>query len=460
MTPLVPLIMFGFVPFGLQMFKRHPARVAVATIFVVGWVLLPQAKYDIPVLPDYTKGNALGMATLIGLLATDRQVLAQFRFSPIDLPVLAWCLAPFFSSVTNGLGAWDGMSAALGHTVEWGLPYLLGRLYFGDPDALRILAIAMFLGGLVMIPFALVEMVISPQMHILFYGWYPHDFSQTKRYGGWRPSVFMEHGLEFAMWMAAATFMGWQLWLRKILRGRVPLLKLPLFPALLGLTLTFAMCRSAGALMLFIGAMAVLVVAYRFRTRLPILLLLLLPVLYMNVRATGAWDGQNLIEAAGRLTGSEERAGSLSYRLYNETLLVEKARERWWFGWAGYKRSFVTDEQGRFISVPDGMWILTLGKNGIFGLTALTFTILLAPFLYIWRLPRDWWGEAQWAAGVAFAIFLGIFMTDNLLNAMYNPIMMLGAGGLAAWVASGQREVSASEVRVEREPLEPVTRVI
>ena len=90
----------------------------------------------------------------------------------------------------------------------------------------------------------------------------------------------------------------------------------------------------------------------------------------MNLRATGTWDGQNLIDAAKKVTGSEERVGSLSFRLYNENLLVEKARLRLVFGWAGYQRSFVTDEQGRFISVPDGMWILTLGKNGLFGLLA------------------------------------------------------------------------------------------
>jgi hypothetical protein len=277
-------------------------------------------------------------------------------------------------------------------------------------------------------------MVISPQMHIFFYGWYPHDFSQTKRGGGYRPSVFMAHGLELAMWNAAAVFSGWQLYLRKALTKTVPLLGLPLLPAVLGLTMVLVMSRSSGALMLLILGLGVFQLSVQLRTKIPLFVLLLLPVLYMNLRATGSWDGQNMIEAAGKISGNPERVGSLSFRIFNETLLVQKAQEHLLFGWGGYNRSFVTDEIGRYISVPDGMWILTLGKNGLFGLTALTLTILLAPLLFFWKIPVARMFEPLVAPAAAFATFLGLFMADNLLNAMYNPLMMLAAGGLASLV--------------------------
>jgi len=437
MTPLVPVMMFGIIFVAVKLFEKHPPRIAAAAIFVLGWLFLPQAKYDIPILPDYAKTNAMGLAVLVGMLARDPKTIQMFRFSWIDVPMAAWCVAPFLSSVSNGLGAWDGGSAALATTVGWGLPYFIGRLYFRSFEALRELAIGMFLGGIIVAPLALIEMVISPQLHILFYGWYPHDFSQTKRGGGYRPSVFMAHGLELAMWNAAAAFMGWQLFLRKAIVKTVPLLKLPLLPAVAGVTAVLVLSRSSGALMLFLLAMGVYQASLMLRSKVPLLLLLLLPVVYMNLRATGAWDGTALVEAAGKLTGNEERVGSLSFRLFNETLLVEKALQRPIFGWAGYNRSFVTDERGRFISVPDGMWILTFGKNGLWGLVALSGTVLLAPLLFILRLPASGLRDPVTAPAAAFATFLGVFMADNLLNAMYNPIMMLAAGGLASLVLAG-----------------------
>lgn len=465
MTPLVPLVMFGFIPFGMSLFKKLPPRIAAAAIFVAGWIFLPQAKYDIPVLPDYTKGNALGFATLIAVYVHDRLAMDRFKLKIMDVPMLCWCLAPVFSSVTNGLGLWDGLSAGLGHTVEWGIPYYVGRIYFGSYKGMQELALIMFIGGLAVAPLAVVEMIISPQLHIFFYGWYPHDFSQTKRYGGWRPSVFMEHGLELAMWMAASAFVGWQLLLRKAWTAKIPMFNVRVFPAAVGLLLVFVMCRSAGALMLWIMGMGVFFVAMRLKTSYVLLVFLLVPLIYMNLRAFGLWDGQNLIDAAGKITGSEERSGSLSYRLYNESLLVDKASERLLFGWAGNKRSFVTDSEGRYISVPDGMWILTLGKNGVFGLTSLTLSILLAPLVFLASVPQRFVSQSMVSPALAFATFLGIFMIDNLLNAMYNPLMMVGAGGLASLVLSGEhrRQFFGDDVQeadVTLFPAIPQTRVI
>lgn len=439
MTPLVPVAMFGIILLAVKLFEKYPARTAAAAVFVIGWLFLPQAKYDIPILPDYAKTNAMGLAVLAGILAKDPKILRTFKFSWIDIPMFCWCLAPFFSSVANDLGAWDGGSAGLAAAVGWGLPYFIGRLYFGTFAGLRELAIGMFLGGIVVAPLAFIEMIISPQMHIFFYGWYPHDFSQTKRGGGYRPSVFMAHGLELAMWNAAAAFMGWQLFLRKSLQRVVPLLKLPLLPCVAGVTLVLVLSRSSGALMLFFLAMGIFQACVMLKTKIPLLLLLLLPVLYMNLRATGAWDGRSLIEAAGKVSGSEERTGSLSFRLYNESLLVDKALLHPTFGWGGYNRSFVTNEAGVYISVPDGMWILTFGKNGLFGLAALSASVLLAPLLFFFLTPARELGAPLVAPAAAFATFLGIFMADNLLNAMYNPVMMLAAGGLSSLVLSRAR---------------------
>lgn len=465
MSPLTYVAMFGFVPFALWLFGKYPPRIAVAAVFVVGWSFLPQAEFIFPVIPDYTKVSALGLAAVIALYVKDPKILKTFHFHAVDIPMICWCVAPFFSSVTNGLGAWDGTSAILQQVFEWGVPYFVGRLYFGELEAMKILGIGMFLGALVLAPLALFEIIMSPQLHIMLYGWYPHDFSQTKRGGGYRPSIFMHHGLELAIWMMAGLFLGWQLFMQKVVTKVVPLLKVPLFPALLFLTLVTVACKSSGALMLFFFAMGVFLASKFLKTSLPFFLLMALPLLYMNLRATGVWDGQSLIDAAERATGSAERAESLAYRIHNETMLVEKARERQLFGWSGYRRSFVTNDEGEYISVPDGMWILTFGKNGLFGLTALAAAILLGPLLFALKWPARTWGDPLVAPAAAFSVLLGVTMIDNLFNAMYNPVMMLAAGGLSSLVSRPQRVRSSAdlarlETGVVAMPARLATRVI
>jgi len=466
MTPFVHIAMFGILFFAVYAFGKYPPRTAAVAVVVIGWLFLPASQtaiYSIPGIPFHMKTNALCLAVLLGMAVKDPGIFHRFHFHWIDVPIICWCLAPFFSSISNGLGPYDGAGAALPMAVDWGIPYLAGRLYFGTYDGLKELGLGMFIGALVVAPLALIEMVISPQFHIILYGYYPHDFSQTKRGVGYRPSVFMKHGLELAIYNASAVVMGWQLFLRKSIVRVVPLLKIPLFPAVAGLSVILLISRSSGALMLCLFALAMLQAAVMLRSKLPLLLVLILPLAYMNLRATGAWDGQNLIEASKKLTGNEERVGSLSFRLFNENLLVEKARLRPIFGWAGYQRSFVTDENGRFISVPDGMWILTLGKNGLFGLTALSASILLAPFLFFWKCPSRRLGDPLVAPAAAFATCLCIFMADSLFNAFYNPILMVAAGGLSsllispsAFSATGHEDGGQS---LEPDP-EPATRVI
>jgi hypothetical protein len=112
-----------------------------------------------------------------------------------DLPMAVWCVCPMFSSLANDLGVYDGLSQSLEQTIVWGVPYWIGRAYFTDFKALRDLALGIVIGGLIYVPFCLVEMRFSPQWHTWSYGYFQHDFTQVFRFGGYRPVVFMEHGL-------------------------------------------------------------------------------------------------------------------------------------------------------------------------------------------------------------------------------------------------------------------------
>jgi hypothetical protein len=294
----------------------------------------------------------------------------------------------------------------------------------------------MLLGALILLPLVIYELRLSPQLHTKIYGWYPHDFIQTMRDGAYRPSVFMSHGLELAIWNAAAAFVGWQLYLRKALPKRLPFLPVPTLPALILLTLILARSHSSGALALFFIAMALFQLVVMLRRKSFLMILLVLPFAYMYLRGSGVWSGQNLVEISVKFTGSAERGRSLTARLDNEKILVEKACLRLPFGWGPYQRSFVVDSYGNYISVPDGRWVVILGENGLFGLLSFSIFMMLPALLYFMRCSVAELASTERIAASAFATFMGITMIDNMFNAMGNPVLIVAAGGLLTLVLS------------------------
>jgi hypothetical protein len=110
------------------------------------------------------------------------------------------------------MGANDGISVNYPQELQWGVPYFVGRLYFCDVEGLRELAIGIFIGGLIYVPLCLFEMRMSPQLHVWLYGFHQHNWRQAYRFEGWRPTVFMQHGLAVALWMVIAAMVGYWLW--------------------------------------------------------------------------------------------------------------------------------------------------------------------------------------------------------------------------------------------------------
>lgn len=450
MSALVPISLLGWTPVVLLLFLTLRPRRAVIVSFIAAWLFLPVNVPDslfIRGLPELDKMTVTCLAVMLGTLIFDKARLLTFRPRKFDIPMILWCIAPLFSSLTNTDSTvwghppidnplYDGLSEALGQSVTWGLPYLIGRVYFTDALALRELAIGIFIGGLVYIPLCLFELKMSPQLHFLLYGEHPHiDFRQTMRDGGWRPTVFMAHGLMVALWMSSATLIGGWLWfsgaLRKLWGMPVILLLVPLF-------VVTVLCKSLASLMLMCVGLGTLFFVTRTRMRWPIIALIAVAPCYMTVRASGLWDGTNLVGLAESLAG-EKRAQSLELRISNENLLSARALEKPFFGWAGWGRSRVFDRHGKDISITDGQWVIAMGKNGLFGLAAFTAALLVPVWLTLKRVPVRYWAHPQAAPAAVMAMILIIYMIDNILNAMTNPLFTLIAGALAAQQAIRRR---------------------
>jgi hypothetical protein len=194
-----------------------------------------------------------------------------------------------------------------------------------------------------------------------------------------------------------------------------------------------------------------------FRNAFPLLVLMAVPPVYMYQRASGNWDGEWLKATAAAVFG-EERGHSLATRIDAENKLTEKALRPappdppcdTWFGrgkwdpldpgrapWRIYDEYYKKDANGvdmlvrRDMAPTDGLWVITLGTYGLIGLISLTVTVLL-PALLLWRkVPLRFWDHPMAAAAAAASVMLVLHMSDNLLNAMVNPIFILALGGIS-----------------------------
>src|SRR3954470_14694027 len=145
---LIPIALFGWIPILLLLFSAWPSRRAVIVACVFGWLFLPYAGYDLPGLPAYSKQTATSLGVLLATAVFRVDLLLALRPRWADLPVAIWCLCPIASSLINDLGLYDGLAMAFGHSVLWGLPYLIGRIHFTRLEHIRELAIGIVEGGL------------------------------------------------------------------------------------------------------------------------------------------------------------------------------------------------------------------------------------------------------------------------------------------------------------------------
>lgn len=432
MQILVYLVMFGWIPLIFYFFQRFPARQAVILGFILAWLFLPQKEFPLPGLPDYTKMSATCYGILFATIVYDVNRFYSFKFSWVDVPMIIWCWCPLASSLTNGLGFYDGLSTVLLQTVTWGVPYFLGRIYLNSLAGLKQLATGIFLGGLVYIPFCLFEVRMSPVLHHLVYGITPFTFGQSIRYGGYRPSVFMQHGLEVGMWMMAASLIGIWFWKSGIIKQIYGIEMIWLLSALL---VTFVLVKSTGAYFLLLLGIMVLVVAWQFRTAIIILLFMAGITVYLGQNTlTEAYISDQLVTSVSGIV-PQERIDSLEFRFNNEEMLTDKARKQMTFGWGGWGRNRVYkyNWEGKLVdvSVTDSLWIIAFGQNGLVGLVSVFTAFFFPAIAFIKRYPARCWFHPQIAGAAAILVITILYTIDTLFNAMINPIFILACGGIA-----------------------------
>jgi hypothetical protein len=433
------IVMALWIPTMLVLFAVMPPRRAVIVSFLGAWLFLPMMTYPLPMLPDYTKMSATCAGVFIATAIYDAKRILRFRPRWVDIPIVVYCFCPFLTSLLNGLGAWDGTSEVIRQIITWGLPYLIGRLYFNDARGLRELAIGIIIGGLLYAPLCLFEVRMSPQLHNMVYGFFKRTVQM--RFGGWRPSVFMDGGLQVGMFMTAASLVAVWLWTTRAWRK---LWGVPAGWLLIPLVGTTILCRATGALALLALGLLVMWTSARTKSRIAIACLLAIVPMYLVLRSTGAWQGEPIVSIANWI--STDRGGSLKFRFDNEDKLAAKAMQQPLFGWGAWGRGRIHDEWGTDTAVTDGWWIIEFGLHGLVGVAS-CFGILLVPLS---TLARRYSARQLASAELAPAFSLGILVTlyaiDCLPNALINPVFMLVGGAVTSFAVAPRNARNAVTV--------------
>ena len=436
MTFFVPVMLFGWVPFTIFLFYRLPAHRAVLVAVIGGFLFLPVAGYDLPGIPAFDKYAAISLGLILGGRLSGQRRKANFKWKLYDLPMIMWCLSPIPSSLTNQLGWYNGISGIYSNIMMWGIPYLAGRAYFKDDETLRELCIGIVIGGMVYALLCLYEIRMSPRLHQNIYGFFQADWRQHRRYGGWRPIVFMQHGLMVAVWMAACTTISFWMWRDRLLEH---IKGIPIRIVVAGLALITLLCKAASGWVAMATGCGMYFICRRYRSYTPLLLLLLLVPLYIGIRATGILTLTDIQTTADSIFDAE-RTDSLVVRLSQEVLFAERALKRPLFGWGRASRAWPVDQDtGReLIRMWDSLWIIYFSLYGFFGVYTWVVGMLIGPWIVLWRLNKRGKSEETGQATTvpALSVIVIVFMIDSLFNGMVNSVYVLTSGALLSFHVS------------------------
>ena len=465
MISMVVVLSWPFVVFWLFA-KRTPAEAVVAAILGAYLMLPRNYSIDLPAVPSLTKDSISAIAAVVaGSMMVSAERLRALplgavqpgwlpRSRAVQLLLVLLAVATVLTVLTNGdrliygggrvqpgLRPYD-VASTLGNTLFTVLPFLLARKYLAHPEGQKTLLIGLAVAGLAYSLLALYEVRMSPQLSRMIYGYFPHDWRQHLRGGGYRPVVFLQHGLWLAIFFCGSFLAALSLWRNSEgkMRGRWMLASLWMFMVLI---------LSKG-----IGALGIGILLGGIILFLPVRLQVFSAAVFAGVLMTypmvrGAGLAPTEQALALAYSVDPQREASLRFRFDNEDILLERANQRPLFGWGGWGRNRVIDDKGRDISVTDGYWVIAIGSKGWLGYIA-EFGLLLIPMIF---MGLRWKSLALTSATAGIAMALTANMIDLIPNATLTPVTWILAGALAGRLELG-RVAADSAVQ----PSEPVLR--
>ena len=374
----IALIIWPFI--SLLFYKHLPIVNATFWTIVGGFLLLPvNFALDFPLIPPLDKESIPVIAALIGCKYIKKVKVTLIPKRGVEKwLVLVLLITPFFTFFNNqesfngiaGLTLHDTISSVLNLYLEV-LPFILGmQLIKTYEDQLILFKLLVVAGLLYSLPI-LFEIRMSPQLHTWIYGFFPHSFGQQMRSGGFRPVVFMGHGLIVSMFVAitlgAATI---------LMKERLKTFGMHSWIIIIYFVVLLILSKTLGAFLL--GLLLFTAISWMSVNMIKrvSLFLVFIVLLYPMLSIFDFFPHQQLIQLATDY--NPERGQSLGFRFYHENLLLEHAQQKIFSGWGGWGRNRLEN------SITDGYWIIILGQYGLFGFVSLFGLLILS----VWKAAK------------------------------------------------------------------------
>ena len=432
---LAYVALFGWPAVCVILFVMLPLEAAAIWSLLAGYLLLPSAiNVDIHYFPPLGKVSIIGLTTLLLCLMKGTRSSAPRRSFMIYLFAVLFIVSPVFTALNNsyelqiggrsipGFYPLNGVKLALQNAFTLA-PFVVGMRYLYTDEARGLLIKSIIIGALLYSLPMLVEIRLSPQLQRMVYGANPAGFITLARAGGFRPLVFLNSGLEVALFtsmtLIAATVM---------IKARRRLVHVPAGAVAAYLGGLLVLCKTLGAILY--GAVAFpLVLFAKPKTWVNIsCLVIIIIAAYPMLRSYDIIPVRRV--AAITTVVSAERGGSFQFRVQNEDRLLAKANQKPLLGWGTWGRNRIyNQESGTDESITDGEWIIRFGMFGWLGYLSLYGLFATAIFSARRGVRGPVTSSTILLGGLT--LMFAINLIDLIPNANLLPLTYLLAGSIA-----------------------------
>lgn len=402
---------------SILLFTRQDSIPATFWTLISGYLLLPtNVAIDFPLIPPLNKESISAVSAMFCCIYIKKKKILLTPSSGLERWLfIVILISPFIIAINNqepifngekiirGLSYFDAFSSSISQYIEL-IAFLLGlQLIKNYDDQLKIFKLLVIAGLWFSLPI-LFEVRMSPQLHKWIYGFFPHgSFGQTRRQGGFRAIVFLKHGILVASFVAVVLGSAALLWKERIKTYRFSALTIVIYFFIL-----LILCKTLGALILgsflmfFIGFMPISYIKFSA------LFIVTIVIIYPLLSIFGYFPQELLLNMAKDI--DVERAGSLGFRFYNESRLLEHANQKLFFGWGGWGRNRFFD------TITDGYWISIFGQDGLVGFCSFFGLGVLS----VWRALKSSRllvnNKVAQHLLVGHSLIIAIILVEQLLN--------------------------------------------
>ena len=323
------------------------------------------------------------------------------------------------------------MSIALDEVFGVAVPFFVGAAFMRDPEDLEDLLVFLAGAGLLCSLLALVELRLSPRIHAWVYGYQQtEDFAQAIRFGGYRPMVFMAHGLALSLFFTVTALAATAVRpvRRRVWRFATRRVSLYLYLIVLA-------CKSLAAILY--AACAIPLAAFasaKWQQRLAASVAVVV-LAYPVLRGADLFPTSAVMSVGKRFGINQARNDGVSVQ-QRGSASQEKGRKHW-FGWGKYNRNVVVDGGGHPVSVTDGQWIIAFGVSGAVGFLT-EFGLLLLPIFLTGRRLRQ--VEDPHMALHHLSLIVAVTAANLIPDSRFSSYPYFLAGALLSLSAAAQRQ--------------------